>query len=163
MMSAQSFPYGEVLSRSLRKGQLRPLLTEMSGKTFEDYRGCSRQMAFKTLEEWLYKYRNGGFEALKPQPRSDQGQSRVLTPDLEQLVVDLKQEDAGRSAPLILRGSGSPDESRAARHRFRPSRECCGARDCPCPRWSWTFPPAIAGKLRWPESFGRPTPCMVPC
>jgi putative transposase len=94
---------GEVLSRSLRKGQLRPLLTEMSGKTFEDYRGCSRQMAFKTLEEWLYKYRNGGFEALKPQPRSDQGQSRVLTPDLEQLVVDLKQEDAGRSAPLILR------------------------------------------------------------
>jgi putative transposase len=94
---------GEVLSRSLRKGQLRPLLTELSGKTFEDYRGRSRQMAYKTLEEWLYKYRNGGFEALKPCPRSDQGQSRILTPDLEQLIVDLKREDPGRSSPLIMR------------------------------------------------------------
>ena len=94
---------GEVLSRSLRKGQLHPLLTELSGKTFEDYRGRPRHMAYKTLEEWLYKYRNGGFEGLKPQPRSDQGQSRILTPDLEQLIVDLKHEDPGRSAPLILR------------------------------------------------------------
>jgi putative transposase len=94
---------GEVLSRSLRKGELRPLLTELSGKTFEDYQGRSRQMAYKTLEEWLYKYRNGGFDALKPQPRCDQGQSRILTPDLEQLIVDLKREDSGRSAPLIVR------------------------------------------------------------
>ncbi len=94
---------GEVLSRTLRKGQLRPLLTELSGKMFEDYQGRPRQMAYKTLEEWLYKYRNGGFEALKPQPRSDQGQSRILTPDLEQLIVDLKREDPGRSAPLIMR------------------------------------------------------------
>lgn len=50
---------GEVLSRSLRKGQLRPLLTEMSGKTFEDYRGCSRQMAFKTLLPCQNAKRNG--------------------------------------------------------------------------------------------------------
>ena len=55
---------GEVLSCSLRKGQLRPMLTELAEKTFEDYRGRPRQMAYKTLEEWLYKYRNGGFEAL---------------------------------------------------------------------------------------------------
>jgi transposase InsO family protein len=94
---------GEVFSRNLRKGELRPLLMQLSGKTFEDYRGRPRQMAYKTLEEWLYKYRNGGFEAIKPLPRSDQGQSRVLTPDLEQLIVDLKREDPGRSGPLILR------------------------------------------------------------
>lgn len=94
---------GEVLSRSLRKGQLRSMLTELAEKTFEDYRGRPRQMAYKTLEEWLYKYRKGGFEALKPQPRCDQGQSRILTPDLQQLIVDLKREDPGRSAPLIMR------------------------------------------------------------
>jgi len=46
---------GDLLSRKLRWGQLRPLLTELSEKTFEDYRGCPRQMAYGTLEEWLYK------------------------------------------------------------------------------------------------------------
>src|SRR6266487_557960 len=94
---------GEVLSRSLRRGELRLTLVELSEKTFEDYQGRPRRIAHKTLEEWLYKYRRGGFEALKPQSRSDQGSSRSLPPEIGQLVVDLKREDPGRSAPLILR------------------------------------------------------------
>ena len=94
---------GEVLSRSLRRGELRLVLIGLSEKTFEDYQGRPRRIAHKTLEEWLYKYRRGGFEALKPQSRSDQGSSRSLPPEIEQLVVDLKREDPGRSAPLILR------------------------------------------------------------
>lgn len=94
---------GELLSRDLQWGELRSTLAELSTKTFEDSRGRLRRMAPKTLEEWFYKYRHGGFEALKPQPRSDQGRSRVLTPEIAQLIVDLKREDPGRSAPLILR------------------------------------------------------------
>jgi len=94
---------GEVLSRSLRRGELRPMLAELSEKPFEDYRGRPRRIALKTLEEWFYKYRKGGFDALKPRPRSDRGSSRILPPEIEQLVVDLKREDPGRSAPLILR------------------------------------------------------------
>lgn len=94
---------GEALSRSLRRGELRLTLAELSEKTFEDHLLRPRRMAYKTLEEWLYKYRRGGFEALKPQTRSDQGRSRSLSSDIEQLVIDLKREDPGRSAPLILR------------------------------------------------------------
>jgi putative transposase len=94
---------GDLLSRKLRWGELRPLLTDLSEKTFEDYRGRPRRMAYGTLEEWFYKYRNDGFERLKPLPRSDQGCSRRLSPEIEQLVIDLKREDPGRSAPLILR------------------------------------------------------------
>ncbi|PYV40606.1 MAG: hypothetical protein DMG09_06450 [Acidobacteria bacterium] len=94
---------GDLLSRKLRRGELRPSFAQLSGQTFEDYLGRTRRMALKTLEEWFYKYRRGGFEALKPESRSDQGRSRRLTPELEQLVVDLKREDPGRSAPLILR------------------------------------------------------------
>jgi putative transposase len=94
---------GDLLSRNLRRGELYSSLADLSGKTFEDYRGRPRKMAHKTLEEWFYKYRAGGFEALKPVPRSDQGRSRALTSELEQLVVDLKREDPGRSCPLILR------------------------------------------------------------
>jgi len=94
---------GDILSRKLRWGELRLLMTELSEKTFEDHRGRPRRMAYGTLEEWSYKHRQNGFESLKPLSRSDQGCSRRLSPELEQLVIDLKREDPGRSAPLILR------------------------------------------------------------
>jgi transposase InsO family protein len=94
---------GELLSRDLRRGEQRRLLTDLASRTFEDARGRPRRMAAKTLEEWLYRYRHGGFEALKPVPRSDAGRSRVIAPALEQLILDLKREDPGRSAPLLVR------------------------------------------------------------
>lgn len=94
---------GDLLSRKLRRGETRSLLTELSLKAFEDYRGRYRRMAYSTLEEWYYKHRHDGFDGLQPLPRSDQGCSRRLSPELEQLVIDLKREDPGRSAPLILR------------------------------------------------------------
>jgi hypothetical protein len=56
---------GDVFSRKLKHGELSSLMAELSEKTFEDYRGRPRQMAVGTLQEWLYHYRHGGFEALK--------------------------------------------------------------------------------------------------
>jgi transposase InsO family protein len=94
---------GELLSRNLRRGELRPMLKRLAEETYRDHHGRPRQAAYKTLEEWLYKYRNGGFEALKPRPRSDRGLSRSLTEDLRQLVVDMKREDPGRSSHVIVR------------------------------------------------------------
>ena len=94
---------GELLSRNLRRGELRPALKRLAEETYRDPNGRPRRAAYKTLEEWLYKYRNGGFDALKPRPRSDRGWSRALTQDLQQLVLDMKREDPGRSAHVIVR------------------------------------------------------------
>jgi transposase InsO family protein len=94
---------GDLFSRNLRRGQLRPALKQLAVQTYEDHHGRSRRVAYKTLEEWYYKYRNGGFEALKPRPRSDRNSSRVLGEDVQQLILDMKREDPGRSARLILR------------------------------------------------------------
>jgi putative transposase len=94
---------GDALSRKLKRGELALLLAELSEKTFEDYRGRPRRMAVSTLQDWFYNHRHSGFDGLKPLPRSDAGSSRKLSPELEQLVIDLKREDPGRSAPLILR------------------------------------------------------------
>jgi putative transposase len=94
---------GDVLNHKLKHGELASLLAELSEKTFEDHRGRPRRMAVSTLQEWLYKHRHDGFEGLKPVPRSDAGICRKLSPEQEQLVLDLKREDPGRSAPLILR------------------------------------------------------------
>jgi hypothetical protein len=82
---------GDVLSRKLKWGELTPLLTELSEKTFEDYRGRLRRIAVSTLQEWLYNHRQSGFEGLKPLSRSDAGSSRRLSPELEQLAIDLKR------------------------------------------------------------------------
>jgi transposase InsO family protein len=94
---------GDVLSRTLRRGQLRPALKQLAQQSYQDHSGRSRRIAYKTLEEWFYNYRHGGFEALKPRPRKDRNKSRILTEDLQQLILDMKREDPGRSAPLILR------------------------------------------------------------
>src|SRR5438445_11940176 len=94
---------GDVLSRNPRRGQLRPALKQLAQQTYQDHHGRSRRVAYKTLEEWYYKYRNGGFDALKPRPRKDRNRSRVLAEDLQQLVLDMKREDPGRSAHGILR------------------------------------------------------------
>jgi putative transposase len=94
---------GDVLSRNLRRGQLRPALKQLAQQTYQDQNGRSRRVAYKTLQEWFYRYRNGGFEALKPRPRKDRNTSRAIAEDLQQLILDMKREDPGRSAPLILR------------------------------------------------------------
>lgn len=94
---------GELLSRQLKRGQLRPALKKLAQETRQDWRGRARRIAYKTLEEWYYKYRRRGLEALKPRPRSDRNQSRVLSKGLAELIVDMKREDPGRSARLIVR------------------------------------------------------------
>jgi transposase InsO family protein len=94
---------GDLLSRNLRRGQLRPALTHLAQQDYQDHQGRSRRAAYKTLEEWFYKYRNGGFEALKPRPRKDRNKSRILPEDIQQLILEMKREDPGRSAHLIVR------------------------------------------------------------
>lgn len=168
---------GEALSRRLQRGELRETLSELSDKTYEDHRGRPRRMAYKTLEEWWYKYRQGGFAALQPQPRSDQGRSRRLTPDIEQLVLDLKREDPGRSAPLILRelelaGRLSRDQvSVSPIQRLLRSRGLSGPRmelDVPA-RYRWEASlcgelwqaDALHGPVLFNPATGRPQRAIV--
>ena len=56
-----------------------------------------------TLLEWALRYRNGGFEALAPQPRQDRGQSRTITPQLADLIERLKRENPHRTGTTLLR------------------------------------------------------------
>jgi transposase InsO family protein len=62
-----------------------------------------RQISVPTLERWLYAYRRGGLAALRPQPRSDRGRARELTPAQRELLLDIRREHPTASAPLILR------------------------------------------------------------
>jgi len=56
----------------------------------------------ETLWRYLAAYRRGGFEALKPQPRSDAGKSRRIPEDVLQKAIALRQELPTRSANTII-------------------------------------------------------------
>jgi putative transposase len=58
---------GQLLAHALREGSARPWPDENG-----DY------YAARTLEDWWYAFQKGGFDALQPAPRSDQGKHRAL-------------------------------------------------------------------------------------
>lgn len=93
---------GELLHRRLRRGDLQRGLRARAAEVFTGPDGRKRRYAEKTLQEWYYRFRRGGFDALVPRARSDRGRSRALAPELQELVVAMKREDPGRSAQLIF-------------------------------------------------------------
>lgn len=50
--------------------------------------GSSRPVPRRTLEDWWYAYQHGGFAALHPKNRSDQGVARVLTAEQERHIIE---------------------------------------------------------------------------
>lgn len=54
----------------------------------------------ETLRRWLSDYRAGGFDALIPKPRSDVGQHRVITPEVEAHIRQLLAKHPRMSATM---------------------------------------------------------------
>ena len=94
---------GPVVNRDLKRGELRPLLQELAAKTYTGPDGNPRIFSWRTLEGWVGRYRRDGFSALLPKQRSDHGTVKALPQAIVQLILDMKREDPGRSAPIIRR------------------------------------------------------------
>jgi transposase InsO family protein len=94
---------GELVSRALKRGELKHGLVVRAAKVWTDPLGRRRTFSPKTLEEWFYRYRKHGFEGLMPRARRDRGRCRVLSDAQQALILDMKREDPGRSARLIQR------------------------------------------------------------
>jgi transposase InsO family protein len=88
--------FGDVSSKEIGR-YLRSLAeTEC---TFPD--GQRKKPSLSTLRRKLKLYRQGGFEALLPGPRSDRGKSRKYTQAMIQRAVELKKEQPFRSEETI--------------------------------------------------------------
>ena len=94
LCSCAAMSHGD-LAAELRQLSRRPVLPP--GAT------VTRCYAVSTLEAWLYAFREGGLEALKPKRRSDAGHGRKLTDEQRELLVSVKREHPDASAALILR------------------------------------------------------------
>jgi hypothetical protein len=100
------FRYGvlsPLVGRKLRRGERKQTLAKLAEVVWTLPNGSERRFAAPTIGGWLDRYRAGGFEALKPRLRSDRGRVQALTSGQVELVLNMKREDPGRTAKLILR------------------------------------------------------------
>lgn len=95
---------GALTRRELDRGELRQELQLLSKRRFRPPGAkTTRRYGASTLERWLYRYKKGGLEALRPAPRSDRGRARELTREQRELLLDIRREHRSASVPLILR------------------------------------------------------------
>ena len=60
-------------------------------------------VAKRTLEDWYYAFKQGGFEALKPKRRSDRGKPRRLSPKQQQWLLEQVRAFPGVPVKLLYR------------------------------------------------------------
>jgi transposase InsO family protein len=95
---------GALARRELGRGDLAAALRALAAERYRPPDSATlRSFGVSTLERWLYAYRAGGLAALRPQPRSDRGRARELTPEQRALLLDIRREHPTASAALILR------------------------------------------------------------
>jgi putative transposase len=87
------FRYG--LIAPLFNGQVdsKVYLQELEGKVHSIPYYGERKIAIKTIQEWLLHYRRNGFEALKPKKRGDRGNSRRLSPDDQDQILEIRKKN----------------------------------------------------------------------
>lgn len=73
---------GIALAQALREASARPWPDEQSGDFY----------AARTIEDWWYAFRKGGFEALCPRPRRDAGRSRTITDDMGKRLLEFVEK-----------------------------------------------------------------------
>lgn len=125
------FRYGLIaplVLESLPRGELTRRAEEIAARQFEIPTSTRTSVSVDTLLDWALRYRNGGFEALAPQPRQDRGQSRIITPRLADLIERLKRENPHRTGATLLRelalesGQNTSGLSASTLYRFLKQR-----------------------------------------
>ena len=156
---------GALTRRELGRGELRAALGEIAEKRFRPPGSDgTRRFSVATLERWYYAYRQGGLEALVPEPRSDRGRARELTPEQRTLLLEIRREYPSASVPLILRTlvsdgrlEGGAVSAQTVRRLFREQ----GSIGSGCA--TQTLPAcAFAGKPSGPARCGTATSATAP-
>jgi transposase InsO family protein len=93
---------GPLISARLGHGDRRAYFELAAARVHERPDGQLVRLSARTIETWYRKYLRGGFAALLPSERADAGQSRVLAPELVDLVLRAKREKPRRSVRRII-------------------------------------------------------------
>lgn len=100
------FRYGVIADLLQLEPGTKGLYRKLEEKAAKDYSipGSARtRVAEETLRDWLKAYRKGGFDALKPKPRRDAGESRALPQEVKDLLVSIKEDNPELSVQLVIK------------------------------------------------------------
>jgi transposase InsO family protein len=102
------FRYGvvaDLVHRREGEGGLYPLLREKEERTYEIPGSRRSRVAAETIRDWLSAYRKGGFDALRPQPRRDQGSVRAIPQEIVDLLCHIKDDNPALSVSAVIQGA----------------------------------------------------------
>jgi len=125
------FRYGLIaplVLEMLPHGELTRRAEEIAARKYEIPYSERTSFSVDTLLDWVLRYRRGGVSALARKERCDRGQSRVVPPQLAELIERLKRENPHRTGMTLLRelalvsGTDSPSISAATLYRFLKER-----------------------------------------
>lgn len=94
---------GPLINSHLGHGELKKHIRLLSQRKYT-IPGTSRHFVGEgTISEWMSKYRDKGFDGLKPKIRNDKGKCRSLSPDTMSMIAQKKQDNPRRPVQLICR------------------------------------------------------------
>lgn len=99
------FRYGVIADLLHREPGVRGLYAELREKAARTYTipGTRRStIAAETIRDWLQAWRRGGFEALRPRPRSDLGQPRAVPDGVADLLCSIKDEQPAFTVAMVI-------------------------------------------------------------
>lgn len=100
------FRYGLIADLVHLEPHHRGLYALLAEKAKRDYTipgSLRRRVAPETMRGWLRDYRRGGFDALAPRVRADQGSSRSIPVPAIDLLCQLKEDAPELSIPLLIK------------------------------------------------------------
>ena len=93
---------GALARRELAQGELRAELLKLSETPFRPPGSTvTRTFGFSTIERWYYGYRHDGLAGVMPKKRSDAGHGQRLSPELRELILDIRREHASAPATVV--------------------------------------------------------------
>jgi putative transposase len=94
---------GPLTSARLEHGDRRRFFAEAASRVQEQPDGTRVEISPRTIEDWYYAWRHGGFRALFPEDREDRGKSRAIPAEVAEHVLRAKRERPRRSIRRIIR------------------------------------------------------------
>jgi putative transposase len=84
------------------KNGLYKKLAEKAERDYEIPGTLRRRVAAETMRDWLGLYRKGGFDALLPRTRRDDGQARAIPQNIADQLLHWKDEQRDLTVPLLI-------------------------------------------------------------
>jgi len=100
------FRYGVIADLVHIEPHHRGLYALLATKAERDYTipgSLRRHVAAETMRGWLRAYRRGGFDALVPRVRADEGAARSIPPLVVDLLCQMKEDSPALSIPALLK------------------------------------------------------------